>query len=401
MSAKKAVKKIPQLIILIIGLASIYWLAWRTGLAFACYGFIGPDACWLLKLGEIITQSHAIPKQDPFSYTLPMMAQAGDPQPYIVYQWLSEVIFYNFLNWFGHNGLTFFCASIGALAFLVLPLRLYLRAGVPLVWAFLMIGAASYAVSMRSLVRPEIFSVLFLSFCLAILQVLRADIPIESKSSANARLSWSAIVGLLLIFVFWANTHTGFISGIIVMFIYFLSFLVSDQIARRSLSNPTKTLGIALLTSIVATLINPYGVKLWLYLPRIFFLGFNDQIAELRPLGWNEMFSPVHISLLALLILFYGGLAFQFYRKRDQLSLATSPLQLASLGIVVIASALCFYRRRLVSISALLILVESAYLIAGLETSANKFKSFWSRKVSILLVELMAVKLNNFAVNYF
>ena len=75
-----------------LALASLLFAGFLVGVWVAGVALHDPDTCWLLALGREIVQTHAIPAHDPFSWTF--AAQEANGQRFILYQWLSEVVFY-------------------------------------------------------------------------------------------------------------------------------------------------------------------------------------------------------------------------------------------------------------------------------------------------------------------
>src|SRR5437016_6950416 len=65
-----------------------------------------------IKTGEIISQTHSVPKINLFSYTYPKF-------PFINTHWLSEVIFYLVSTTFGFQGLLVFITLIVLIAFAI------------------------------------------------------------------------------------------------------------------------------------------------------------------------------------------------------------------------------------------------------------------------------------------
>jgi hypothetical protein len=359
----------------------MYLLALRTGGAFAFFGYVWADSCWVLKLGQLIAANGLVPKADLFSFTLPLCAQLGIPQPYVVYQWLSELLFYLGYNWFGLTGLLVAGSVIMTLAFLIIPLRLCVRANAPAVWSFLAVAAASLSANIRCVIRPEIFSYLNLAICLALLQPLRSE---NSTSSVN----WRTVISLALLMIAWSNMHSGFVSGLILIAIYALCFLLEDLMARKPFSGATRTLCCALALSSLATLVNPYGIGLWFYLPHLFFMPINAQIDECKPLIGVPLYLAIYF--LSATILCSAALAVGVYRiGRDEPKVLSSPVRQSSLLIALIATFLGFWMRRLTPMAALIMVVETANYI-GVKTEAGRWpSSIWSRKISYVAFELV------------
>ena len=362
----------------------MYLLALRTGAAFVYFGYVWADSCWLLKLGQLILANAAIPKADLFSFTLPLCAQNGNLQPYVVYQWLSELVFYLGYSWFSPKGLLVAGSFVMTLAFLIIPLRSCVRANAPAGWSFLAVGLASLSANIRCVIRPEIFTYLNVAICLALLQGMRRR---ASQTSADS-IDWSAIASLTVLMVVWCNLHSGFVSGLILIAIYALSFLLEDFMAKRPISGPTKTLWLALVLSGLGTLINPYGIRLWLYLPHLFFMPINAQIDECKPLIGSALYRAIYFLCVTLFC--FGALAIAAYRSwKDDPAALKSPVHQSSLFIALMATFLGFWMRRLTPIAALIMVIETANFI-GAKTPVPRWpSSFWTRRISYLVFEMV------------
>lgn len=369
----------------------MYFLALRTGAAFVFFGYVWADTCWLLKLGQLIAQNAAIPKADLFSFTLPLYAQQGNPQPYVVYQWLSEVLFYWGYIGLKPIGLLAAGAIVMTLAFLIIPLRACARANAPLGWSFFTVGAASLAGNIRCVIRPEIFTYLNLAICLLLLQTLRIQLP-ENDSTVAKKIDWKVISALTVLMIVWCNLHSGFVTGIILIALYALSFWLGDVLANRSLSPATKTLLIGFTLSVLGTLVNPYGIGLWFYLPHLYFAPINAQIDECKPLIGLELSRAVYF-LLTLVLCLAAAILSLWNTRNGGASALRSPVHQSSLLIVLIAAFMGFWMRRLTPLAALVMVIETGNYI-GARGSTEKWPgSFWKRRISFLLVELVMLLL--------
>lgn len=176
-----------------------------------------------LKLGEIIVNTHQVPKVNLFSYTNPDF-------PFINTHWLFEVVAY------------FFSQTAGLHIFLVLKIVIFLLS----LWLImakqksvllLPIGFIFFHVLRERLeLRPEIFSFLFTALTFYILE--------KNKKSL--------IYILPFIQLLWINTHIYFFVGLIMQAIFIIH--------RR-----TKLLITTFVLSILASLLNPSGIAGILY----------------------------------------------------------------------------------------------------------------------------------------
>jgi len=110
--------------------------------------------------------------------------------------------------------------------------------------------------------------------------------------------------------LFWANCHTGFVSGLVVLLVYLLAD-VFGRLVLRLKPVCDLTVAIAFVAGIAASLFNPYGTGLWGYIPSVFFASFNKMIDELHAVSLK---SPEFYPFLLLLVIF-GFCFFNKYRE--------------------------------------------------------------------------------------
>ena len=105
---------------------------------------------WHIRNGEHILQTHAIPRQDYFSYT-----KTG--QPWFAWEWLSDVLMGAIYRHLGLNGVVFFSALLIATTFAGL-LRLALVRSKDLLSTITIFIPALMASSIHFLARPHLFT---------------------------------------------------------------------------------------------------------------------------------------------------------------------------------------------------------------------------------------------------
>lgn len=299
-----------------------------------------PDTCWQIALGKLIFETGAIVRLDPFSYTF-NATQAG--HDFVMYQWLSNLIFYATYKTGGIFVLLCLSAEVLSLAFIILPIcRAYMLG--KLTWlSYACILLATLAASFHFLARPEIWSYLFMSMYLAI----SSDIAALNKST----ISWKHVLAIFLLMVLWCNLHSGFALGVTVLLVQAICAAIS--LPKSSPNQASPTVFACLAASITASLINPYGVNLWRYLPDLFFANFNKHIVELQPLTLLEFATPTFLPYIGLAVL--GILALLHSRKSGNKEIGIFPVVL-----FVISVAAGIFCRRLIPFSAL---IESMTII--------------------------------------
>lgn len=192
-------------------------------LLFISFSFISldPDFGWHLRMGQLISSS-GIPATDPFSYTMASF-------PFVDHEWLTNVLIKFLYAFVGKWGLAL---VFGVLA--TISILLGLKAKINPIFRYSLIILAVAAVLPFAGVRPQVESWFFLALLL--------------------RKRWRYF--LPVFFMLWANLHGGFVVGLVV-----LTVMTGVKSLRlRKLEIPDLFIVIA---SWLATLINPYGIRLW------------------------------------------------------------------------------------------------------------------------------------------
>lgn len=233
------------------------------------------DVFWHLRTGQYIVQTHALPVPDPFSYLSTGSSYPGEEitrQFNLTHEWLSEVIMYLIYAATGFAGLVVsrvvllmaFCGLAGYIAY-------YRTKAFTLSLAATLASAGMAFYFEQS--RPFLATFVFLALTLAILE--------------TRRWLWF----LPPIFLIWANCHSGFILGWVVL-------------AAYCLRKDRKIWLIAVL-SVLASALNPNGFRilqvLWFY--RQSTIQTNN-LEWQRPIFWTPtIYSFLLFGSLLVLIL--------------------------------------------------------------------------------------------------
>jgi hypothetical protein len=252
-----------------------------------------------LRVGEYILRSLSIPHTDLFSHTM-----LG--QPFIPYEWLSEVAFAAVFRVAGLPGVSVFCALIMAVA-LTLVFLLMIRAGTDTLLSLIATLIAVVLTGIHWLARPHLFTILAAVLLLWLL-----------KRSDKKALIWSS-----LLFVFWANLHGGFTYGLILIGLFLAGAVLEKQWARA------RQHAIMLACSIVATIVNPAGIRLHQH---VFGYLRNSYLVD----HTLEYLSP------------------NFHKPA---------LQTFLLAIIVVVAVLAVSRRRVATTTLLVLLVNTAFAL--------------------------------------
>ena len=198
-----------------------------------------PDLWGYLAFGRLFWQTGVFPYRDVFSYvpTLPL---------WVYHEWLTGVVFYPLYLKFGGTGLQLlrYALALATLGLLYLTARE--RGADGLSAALVLFVIQVFAVIGFSPVRAQTFTYLGYAATLYALE--------KARITQQRRVLWLLVPLQLL----WSNLHGGFLAGLGLMALYALG----EALSRRPFLPYLRVLLLAGL----ATLINPYGLKYWLYL---------------------------------------------------------------------------------------------------------------------------------------
>ncbi len=194
-----------------------------------------------LALGKYMVTTSTIPTSDLFSFT-----KAGQPRP--PYEWLAQVSFYILYLLLDLDGIVLLTALVLASAFSNVYIDSVRRSGMPILASMLTLWAA-IASSLDWLTRPQVFSFLFFAIWVQWLEKLRR----------GEKMSIWFFPALMLI---WANTHGGFVFGILAWFAY-LAGWVWESWRKSAHARAGKKLLIVGGTSLIATILTPDLWRNW------------------------------------------------------------------------------------------------------------------------------------------
>lgn len=206
--------------------------------------FLDGDTGLHIRIGDYILAHHHVPAQDPFSFS-----KAG--QPWIAFEWLSEVTF-SFLNSsFGLKGIALLCGIVIAALVTILLLHTLWRGANGLI-ALALVLMTLNATNIHFHARPHLFTLLFLSIAAWVI-------------AADRRRPNAAIWLLAPLTVVWTNLHGGFF-----VFLSLLPLLAAGaaleaclfpEIRNRRKSDALRY-GALSIACALASLMNPYGWRL-------------------------------------------------------------------------------------------------------------------------------------------
>jgi tetratricopeptide (TPR) repeat protein len=278
------------------------------------------DMGWHLATGRWVVQHHAIPSMDVLSYTSPGAEWLYPP--------FAGVLLYRIFSVWGYAGLTWFCMLV-LVATVALVLRHSSRRESGLIAGFTILAVPILAE--RANPRADLFTPLFFAIFLVQLWAFHGSDPAAQSNQATMRRVrlrlWILPPSMLL----WVNLHPGFIAGLGLILAYLLMEGLDLPIAerRRAAFGRLRLAWPALAATVLATLLNPYG-------PRIFkaslhLAGLGTANAQSSPIAVEEL-TPVPLGSITLA-------QFLDWRSPDHF------LWLAF--AVLVAIVLAFWRRQL------------------------------------------------------
>lgn len=208
----------------LVALILLFWKARST---------LDPDFGWHWRMGEIILTS-GIPKTDPFSYTMPSF-------PFVDHEWLTNVLFYYLYNW--ANGL-FLKLIFPFLVTVILIISLWdwEKSKENFLFKIGLLVLSFGSIFPFFSIRPQVFSWFLFAIWLKII--------------FKERISWHDFLWLSLLVIIWANLHGSFPLAILTFGLVRGAMMWQEKELRWQ---EVGCLGIFLL----ATLVNPYGWRLW------------------------------------------------------------------------------------------------------------------------------------------
>ncbi len=236
------------------------------------------DVFWSLAAGQWMLAHHAFMGLDPFSYT-------ESHHRWVTDEWGSEIALATLFRLFGNAAYALYAVVLGGLC---------------------LVTSAAYARALGARGGRIVAAVILLAIGIAGivagdrgLDVSLVWLPLEllllTKARANPR--WLLLLPLLCLL--WVNTHGSILLGLFVLAVELVWSLIPERFVHRiggvNQSACTGSLGLALLGSVVASCITPYGPGLLAYDIDV---SRNGQIAQYIS-EWN---SPNFHSVMTLLV---------------------------------------------------------------------------------------------------
>jgi hypothetical protein len=254
---------------------------------------------WHIRAGQQILATHAIPRMDSFSSTM-----AG--KPWFAWEWLYDVVVGQLEASLGLNGVVWFTAVVIAAAFAWM-FRLLIARGSNMLVALVLVLLAVSASMIHFLARPHVVSWLFTLVWFWILDFSERDC-FDGPGRQGRRL-WA----LPLLMLVWVNVHGGFLVGFVLLGIFFLGAAwtwfrvkegrIEEALQKIAAGKRARRLVAVGLLSVAASLMNPYGWKLYghvySYLSNRFLM---DHIDEFQSPNFHGIAQKCFLVLLLITV---------------------------------------------------------------------------------------------------
>ena len=344
--------------ILLPSIGNMVFVSLLFVLAFSsAQGLLGDgDTGYHIRTGEIILRTWQIPTQDPFSFHYPALK-------WTAHEWLSEVIMAALFKTSGLTGVVLFFAFVLALTHWLIYQSLRGRSNDVFLCVIVTLIATASS-SIHWLARPHAFSLLFIvvwCHCLDRFQYRNQN---------------SLIYYMPPLMLLWVNLHGGFFLGLVFLAIYLggnaFYALSTSGVKSQEHTRKAKTLAILLIATLVACLINPYGIEILWFPIRVTSDRFiMDRVTEFLSPNFHDVL-PFKYMLLATI----GALA-----------LSRSALNLIETTVVLLLSYMALYSARHVSLFAI---VVAPILLKSLEGILTQFPArvlqFYRNRVENLMI---------------
>lgn len=201
------------------------------------------DVWWQMRAGQWILSHHAFPHVDPFSI-------GGSNKPWEAYSWLFDVVLLKLFQQWGLAGFLVYSTAL-VVAITVALYRVLNRLQPNGTTSAVLVFLAMSCLTRLFTPRPWLITVLFF--------ILELDILLHVRRSGKPR----SLLLLPVLFLLWANLHVQFIDGLVLLLIAAAEPLLERWWPYRATRLRAGTMGLVVAGCIAATLVNPYGWRIY------------------------------------------------------------------------------------------------------------------------------------------
>ena len=273
-----------------------------------------PDYFWHLKTGEYIVTQGTLPNGDMFSYTHP-------GQPWVLHEWLFEVVLYGIFTWLGPLGVKLLTTTL-AMTALGITYALLRRLAISPSIAFALLLAAFIPFSPSISPRPQLVTYVFFASFLYVLM------------SYKYFQTTQYLLALPLLMVVWVNTHGGYMLGLALVGLFMACewtnyWILSERDEKQK--QRLFRLTLAVVATALASSINPGFLGHWLYPFQVMGLEATRQISEWQSPDFQDWGTRGYLILVLAFFVSYTYMV----RKPDFTELII-PTFLMVLGFIAI-----------------------------------------------------------------
>jgi len=225
-----------------------------------------PDLWGYMAFGRLFWEGGAFPYRDIFAYTPTL-------DPWVYHEWLTGVLFYPIYNYLGAPALQVLKYALGLAAAVLIYATARRRGADPVSAAIVLWIAQLFLAIGYSPVRAQVFTYFFFALSFYLLE------------GARLQGRWLPLWALPPLMVLWCNFHGGYLAGLGLLGIY----AAGEAVSRRPF---LPYLGV-LAVSLLATLVNPYGLQYWSYVYMAVSMP-RPEIAE-----WVSIYRAYQLGLFA------------------------------------------------------------------------------------------------------
>jgi hypothetical protein len=231
-----------------------------------------------LDMGRFVAQTGTVPTTEPFVYP-------NIGKPFVASEWLGELILYLTYACAGLAGVVLLSAVVLASTFTLLYADLSSRLKLNIPVLFLIAWGAAVS-SLHWNARPHLISMLLLVVCLFL----------TDRLARGEKVPFWQLPALIAL---WANVHGEFLVGIVVIFAYAAGW-TWDHFFKpaKTLTGSGWKIWLALPLSLLASLINPAGIRPWLTV--VGFLGNRYMMSRMAETNAPNFQDPGLYVVLAL-----------------------------------------------------------------------------------------------------
>lgn len=350
------------------------------------FGYLDPDLGWHLKVGQEISQTNIVPRDNHYNYTF-----IGK---WVDHEWLSNLTIYNIYESWGYLGLSM--AFSGLIVFILILLNIFTQKLVPRAPGFLLAFLQVFGV-LAALphfgVRIQELNILFLLLLLYIIY----------EYDKKGKIVWLMLLPPL--FYLWVNLHGGFLLGLAILLSFMGVRLFERIVLSRwkpfylNASHKLRYSQIAMFSvftvlSFGVTLFTPYFLKLYSFLG-----GYGNTYYLSHIQEWlSQFYFPFnywqlgYLALAGTLITLYLVNVFHYRREK---------IDLWNFFLIILFFVLSFKSRRhfpLFFVVSFVFLIENIVYLFNLKKTSGSFFGF-GHKLYILVCFIVVMFSQVFNIN--